>query len=273
MKKQIFTLLLALVGSLHTLSAQWVTSGNNVYNTNTGYVGIGTSSPTSFLNVAGNSSTNPEIQADHYFSNFGGATVQVRKARGTRTVPLVVANGDYLGSFESWGYAGSSFVRGSYVGTVVNGTPNATAIPTDLVFATNNGSWPDAIEWMRLDKNGNLGIGTTVPTEKLSVKGKIRAQEVKVELANWPDYVFTKAYKLPSLAETETHIKEKGHLPGIPSAAEVKENGVELGEMNKKLLQKIEELTLHLIEQKKRVDLLVRENEQQKEDIEKLKSK
>jgi hypothetical protein len=98
---------------------------------------------------------------------------------------------------------------------------------------------------------GNVGIGTSNPTEKLSVKGKIRAQEVKVEINNWPDFVFAKDYVLPTLQETEKHIKEKGHLPGIPSAAEVEKNGIELGDMNKKLLQKIEELTLYLIEMKK----------------------
>ncbi|WP_276090972.1 hypothetical protein [Pedobacter sp. JY14-1] len=103
--------------------------------------------------------------------------------------------------------------------------------------------------------SGNVGIGTAnTQGYKLAVNGSIRAKEIKVESANWPDYVFTEDYKLPTLAETETHIKEKGHLPGIPSATEVKKNGVELGEMNKKLLEKIEELTLHLIETKKRDD-------------------
>ncbi len=103
---------------------------------------------------------------------------------------------------------------------------------------------------------GNVGIGTSMPTEKLSVKGKIRAQEIKVENANWPDFVFAKSYILPTLKETETHIKETGHLPGIPSAEEVRANGVDLGEMNAKLLQKIEELTLHLIEMKKEMEEL-----------------
>lgn len=100
-------------------------------------------------------------------------------------------------------------------------------------------------------ENGNVGIGTKSPAEKLSVKGKIRAQEVKVETANWPDYVFAKDYQLPSLKETEQHIKDKGYLPGIPSAEEVKANGIDLGDMNARLLKKIEELTLYLIEIKK----------------------
>jgi hypothetical protein len=126
-------------------------------------------------------------------------------------------------------------------------------------------------------ENGNLGIGTKSPAERLSVNGKIRAHEIKVETANWPDYVFAKDYQLPSLLETEQHIKDKGHLPGIPSAEEVKSKGIDLGEMNAKLLQKIEELTLHLIASEKRNSLQNQKQlaliEQQQKDIEYLKSK
>lgn len=106
--------------------------------------------------------------------------------------------------------------------------------------------------YMAMLANGNLGIGINSPAEKLSVNGNIRAKEIKVETANWPDYVFSKDYQLLSLQETEEHIKEKGYLPGIPSAQEVKSNGIDLGEMNVKLLKKIEELTLHLIQQEKK---------------------
>ena len=105
---------------------------------------------------------------------------------------------------------------------------------------------------LTINNSGNIGIGTEFPSDKLAVKGKIRAQEIKVEATPWPDYVFSKSYQLPTLQETEKHIKEKGHLSGIPSAEEVKANGIDLGEMNAKLLQKIEELTLHLIEKDKR---------------------
>lgn len=127
-------------------------------------------------------------------------------------------------------------------------------------------------DYLTVLTNGNMGIGTENPNEKLAVNGKIRAHEIKVETADWPDYVFVKDYPLRTLQEIEKHIKEKGHLPGIPSAEEVKNNGIELGEMNAKLLQKIEELTLHLIEIKKEVANLNSTVSEQKDQINQLKN-
>ncbi len=101
---------------------------------------------------------------------------------------------------------------------------------------------------------GRVGIGTApTATAALTVKGSILTEQVRVRLqANWPDYVFTPAYRLAPLAEVEQYIRTHGHLPNVPSAAEVeKEGGVELGAMNAKLLEKVEELTLYLIEEKK----------------------
>ncbi|MFB9108148.1 hypothetical protein [Flavobacterium gyeonganense] len=100
-----------------------------------------------------------------------------------------------------------------------------------------------------------VGINTNVIPAgyAMAVKGKFITEEIKVQTyANWPDFVFKKEYPLPSINEVEKHIKEKGHLPNIPSASEVSENGILLGEMNAKLLQKIEELTLYIIQQEKR---------------------
>ncbi len=107
---------------------------------------------------------------------------------------------------------------------------------------------------------GNVGIGTKNSSSwKLAVNGKIRAKEIKVE-TGWSDFVFFEDYKLPTLQEVENHIKEKGHLKNIPSAKEVEENGIFLGEMNSKLLQKIEELTLYTIEQEKKIKFLEKQN-------------
>lgn len=105
--------------------------------------------------------------------------------------------------------------------------------------------------------NGNVGIGTASLNEKFNVEGKIRAREIKVESAFWPDYVFEVNYPIISLKNLDLYIKENKHLPGMPSAKEVAANGIELGEMNKKLLEKIEELTLHLIEKDQKIDALI----------------
>ena len=107
---------------------------------------------------------------------------------------------------------------------------------------------------LAIGATGNIGIGTITPNEKLAVNGKIRAKEVKVEATNWPDYVFEEGYKVRTLEELESYIKTNKHLPDMPSAKEVETNGIALGEMNKLLLQKIEELTLQLIELNKKVN-------------------
>jgi len=107
--------------------------------------------------------------------------------------------------------------------------------------------------------SGNVGIGT-IPNApaKLAVNGDIYAKRIKVTqaAADWPDYVFNENYQLPSLQKIEKYIIEHKHLPGIPSAEEVQRTGVDLGEINKNLLQKIEELTLHLINQQKEIEAL-----------------
>ncbi len=112
--------------------------------------------------------------------------------------------------------------------------------------------------------NSNIGIGTNSFADedinyRLSVNGKIRATAVKV-YTNWADYVFEKDYKLPSLFEVEKYIHDNGHLKDIPSGKEVEEKGIELGEMNKLLLQKIEELTLYVIELNKEITVLKKNN-------------
>ncbi len=118
------------------------------------------------------------------------------------------------------------------------------------------------------EKNGKIGIGTKAPDELLTVKGKIHTQEVRVDLkgAVAPDYVFEyffngsssmqPNYKLISLPEVESYIKKHHHLPGIPSAKEIEENGLSLKQMNLLLLEKIEELTLYTLHQQKEIDEL-----------------
>lgn len=103
----------------------------------------------------------------------------------------------------------------------------------------------------------NVGIGTTTPDSKLTVNGTIHAKEVLIDLNGaLADYVFDKNYKLRTLSEVQKYIQEKKHLPDIPSATEIKDNGMSVGEMQNLLLQKIEELTLYIIQQQNEIEAL-----------------
>ena len=99
--------------------------------------------------------------------------------------------------------------------------------------------------------NGNVGIGTANPTNALAVNGTIKAKETIITLDGWSDFVFEDDYELMPLADVAKFIERHGHLPGIPSAEDVARDGVRTGEMQAKLLEKVEELTLHMIELKK----------------------
>jgi hypothetical protein len=105
-------------------------------------------------------------------------------------------------------------------------------------------------------KNGKVGIGTATPQSELAVNGKITCAEVEVTLNGWSDFVFDNNYDLMPLEAVEQHIKQNKHLPDIPSENEVLENGLDLGNMQAKLLQKVEELTLYVIAQNKELKAL-----------------
>ena len=113
---------------------------------------------------------------------------------------------------------------------------------TDILFATSDQ------QRMTVKSNGNIGIGTTSPSAKLEVDGHIIGEEVKVQDVSGADFVFEEDYALPTLSQVETFIDEHGHLPDIQSATEMQTEGIELGDMNMKLLQKIEELTLYVLQ-------------------------
>ncbi|MCH5718213.1 hypothetical protein [Niabella hibiscisoli] len=128
---------------------------------------------------------------------------------------------------------------------------------------------------MIIDAYGKVGIGTMTPVEgyRLTVAGKITGKELKIQqVSGWADYVFFPSYQLRSLAEVEAHIKEKGHLPEVPSADEIQKNeGYELGAMDATLLKKIEELTLYAIQMEKEIKSLKSESASLKEENHELK--
>jgi len=131
----------------------------------------------------------------------------------------------------------------------------------DIVFATD--SWNDNSIKMSIKPSGNVGIGTRNPDESLTVKGKIHCEEVKVDLNIPADYVFQKyftgysplkpEYNLPNIEEVESYIEKHHHLQDIPSAKQMKEEGMQLKMMTNLLLQKVEELTVYTIELNKEI--------------------
>jgi hypothetical protein len=228
----------------------------------TGSVGVGTTSPSAILHV------NPSLSA------ASAIKIGAPNTSGNINVPLNASTGGYNIDFYTWRDIYTDQIGARVRAERINlyRENNALIQAMDLAFYTSTGMDAGSLtERMRISGRGDMGIGTSdTKGYKLAVNGNIRAKEVKVEAANWPDFVFSKDYVLPTLTETEKHIREKGHLPGIPSASEVEKNGIELGDMNKKLLQKIEELTLYLIEMKKENDAQIKKLQSE---IESLKSK
>lgn len=152
---------------------------------------------------------------------------------------------------------------------------SALVQPTGLSFSTNpTGLYSGTtglVERLRILPNGHVGIGTSRPAYLLDVKGVIRATEVKIESIDaFADYVFESDYALRPLSEVESFVRDHGHLPEIPSASQVKEEGVGLVEMQVKLLKKIEELTLYAIDQQRLLESQSRVMEQQQERLEML---
>jgi hypothetical protein len=149
----------------------------------------------------------------------------------------------------------------------VSGQVLATNGAGTVAWTTVSSSGGGGSQWTTSGTNisysGNVGIGTSdlATGYRLSVMGKIMCEEVKVQLEpTWPDYVFEEGYALLPLEELAVRVKKDKRLPGIPSAAEIKEQGLGMGEMQAKMMEKIEELTLYLIDANENITTLQQEN-------------
>ncbi len=208
-------------------------SGDDHFVINGNRIGIGTNSPEELLDVDGD-------------SEFGTGTGVLKIKQGNLTFDgeertyLIHDRG--TNRKIGLGITDNGSVR-NYIELFEGNAPNNQYIDFGI----------QGVSAMKINAEGKVAIGTTdfSGSHELRVEGSIGAREIKVEASSWSDFVFENDYKLRTLEEVEEHIAEKGHLPEIPSEAEVTENGINLGEMNAKLLQKIEELTLYLIEQNK----------------------
>ena len=257
----------------------WDTDGTHIYNNNTGNVGIGTISPLDKLTVeTGNNSygiTHRSTLGNILSTRIGGTTAGIdtfsptdmrifsgglsrmiisqttgqvfigsdQPAVGTKLTVQTLNNSDGISHIGEGGNILSTRIGGTSAGF-------GTFSNTNMRIFCNSSS-----RIFVAAATGNVGIGTDNPTYKLSVLGNIRSNEVVVE-TGWADYVFDKKYILKPLEEVEKFILHNKHLPGIPSAAEIKKNGLPLGDTQKRMMEKIEELTLYVIDLKKEIELL-----------------
>lgn len=221
----------------------WELSSPNIYYNN-GYVGIGTSDPKFQFELHANTNSVLELKIDND-SLENAAYITYSFDAGAAHGNIYQLGSGWISSVQ---YLQSAFMMEASNGPLVLSAKNTSNGVIQFYTAGNN-------ERMRIGNSGNIGIGTTNPTYKLSVNGTIRAKEIIVD-TGWSDFVFEDGYRLPPLSEVERFISKNRHLPEIPTEADVKEKGVTLGNISSKLLQKIEELTLYLIELKKENDHL-----------------
>ncbi len=304
MKTRILTIVILTISL--AINAQVATSSTGGANNSSWVIKGGTNNtpvvgPLSTIRVNGNSATSSGIEissgignnngqqsyGDLSFTSFGGFKAQLQNVFGGATNfsftkktfgsivttkfgigtenPTVTLHLDNLGSRDGIKFGDKFIIRQNSSSDDAFFMENLVA--GDVYIRSGFNPFQDNGNVILNDFGGNVGIGITNPSEKLTVDGKILCEEVEVVLdATAPDYVFEKYYNgvsnlkadyvMPTLEEVEAYTKANNHLPEVPSAKTLKEDGLELKDMSMILLQKIEELTLYTIEQEKRIKAL-----------------
>jgi hypothetical protein len=235
--------------------------------TQAGMVGVGTITPAYPLDVEGGTA---DLRALNINGNYNGSGTNYglyvnmnAVGTGSRYGVNSLAYGGTTGTvYGVRGYAsteGSGNVYGGYFNT-----GNATGGGTEYGVFASASDWGLYVSGGKSYFNSSgIVVGTTTPATgyMVSVNGKIMCTELKVMAnASWPDYVFAKEYKLPTLEEVESHIAENSHLIGVPDACTVESEGILVGEMQNLLLKKVEELTLYMITANKEIKALQSQN-------------
>lgn len=222
--------------------AQPLLAQNLLLNRTSGNVGIGVQTPSSKLHVVGTT----------YFNGgtyIIGEPLTYTAGVGIDGGALRVDNpsGGFIITGSSRLYLDEDQIQVIYSPAIYN-PPNSVPAPSSLLLNP---------------LGGNVGIGTSNPTYKLSVNGTIRSKELIVE-TGWADFVFDRSYRLRPLAEVEQFIKTHHHLPDMASAGEISQQGMPIAETTTRMMQKIEELTLYVIAQQKQLVMQQRQIRQLK---------
>ena len=224
----------------------------------TGNVGIGTTSPVVKLDVRANLLSPSEYLAffGAYSSVRGDITARGLYIENKYEITIPATSNSTILQYTS-GDPNVSSAKKGFVGFNSKATTNTTI---SAVSFGSNGS-----EFMRINQDGKVRIANgandlkTPNGYRLFVEEGILTEKVKVAIkttANWSDYVFNEDYKLMPLNDVESFLIKNKHLPNVPSAAEMVENGLDVAQMDAKLLEKVEELTLYVIEQNKQIEEL-----------------
>jgi len=249
--------------------------------TGTGAVGIGVMTPSAKLDVDGLfKASNATIAGNVFASGLFGETATIngvatantlsaQSATITGTVSantlsaqsatitnaLTAGSATITGALSAPTISGNTYITGN-VGIGVNSPQAKLDVAGD--FKAQNANITGALSAQNATITGNLSVKNiimdAISAKSANINGKIKAREVEVTLSGWSDFVFANDYKLLPLSEVAQYIKQNYRLPDIPSATEVEKNGIELGSMQAKLLQKIEELTLYILQQETRME-------------------
>ena len=219
------------------------------------------------LQTRHNSGTWKDVMVINSLGNIGFGTTNPSYPFHLKTISYDRARFEYsTATIDVVSYPAGNEGHSGSAGIYVNGADAMllSGVGKGIRLLTNNGS--TTFERMTILPNGNVGINTKIAPYTLSVNGTVGAREVNVNTTVWADYVFDPDYKLMPLSELDNFIQKNGHLPEVPTEAEVMENGVNLAEMNVKLLEKVEELTLHMIRQEKLIEELFKRMQNDEEE-------
>ncbi len=214
-------------------------------------VGIGTLTPQQKLHIE-----NGQILVRGSSNWFPGLTINNSIGRSVIKLEGTVSSNNFsstevvlgdLVSGKTWSLLNTNLNTLTFVNHL-NGTNYESSFRIEYGAPTNS---------LTINSEGNVGLGTWSSNHKLAVAGTIISEEIIVKLqSDWPDYVFSEDYLLPTLSEQEQYILKNNHLQGVPSSQDVIKNGIKIADMQSILLQKIEELTLYIIKQEKDIKIL-----------------